>query len=325
MAMTSNFQPERDFNAVLDAEFVRKCLKKKNYQDLINIAGQRNCLERCVIAQKYKVSFGVDILASFRADLVGDFRILMEGLFVPQIEFLVKCLRRAMKGFGTCEKSLYEILVPCTNEDIKRIKETYLIKYGRDIETDLRQETSGHFRRILVSLIQGGRVEDPLEEQVNQEQAQKDAQDLYKAGEARWGTDEGSFNAIMCNRSWPQLRLTFDQYENLSKKNILQVIRSEFSGDICSTHLAIAKMAINSAAFHAELLHRSMKGLGTDDDALIRIIISRCELDIKDIKKEYMTCYKRSLADDIRDDTSGNYQQLLLLLIKEAPPPKPGK
>lgn len=74
--------------------------------------------------------------------------------------------------------------------------------------------------------------------------ALKDAENLYASGEGQWGTDECVFNMIMSNRSWGQLKKIFNQYQVLSKKSILEAIRSEFSGDIMATHLAIAKFAL---------------------------------------------------------------------------------
>ena len=42
--------------------------------------------------------------------------------------------------------------------------------------------------------------------------------------------------------------------------------------------LAVAKMVINPASYFAQELHASMKGLGTDNGALIRILVSRSEV-----------------------------------------------
>jgi len=49
----------------------------------------------------------------------------------------------------------------------------------------------------------------------------------------------------------------------------------------------------------AKVLHKSMKGLGTDDESLLRVIISRCEVDMVQIKEAFQRDYKQSLAQFI--------------------------
>ena len=48
---------------------------------------------------------------------------------------------------------------------------------------------------------------------VDKEQAKKDAQDLYAAGEGKLGTDESTFLRIMALRNIYQLRATFEEYQ----------------------------------------------------------------------------------------------------------------
>ena len=49
-------------------------------------------------------------------------------------------------------------------------------EFSRDLEKDLMNETSGHFRRLCVSLVQGNRVEGQA---VNLDKAKRDAQVRY--------------------------------------------------------------------------------------------------------------------------------------------------
>lgn len=58
-----------------------------------------------------------------------------------------------------------------------------------------------------------------------------------------------------------------------------------------------------------------MKGPGTANTTLIRIVVTRADIDMEDIKKEYGMAYKTSLKDAIHDDTSGDYRTFLLNLV----------
>jgi annexin A7/11 len=60
------------------------------------------------------------------------------------------------------------------------------------------------------------------------------------------------------------------------------------------------KTVHNRPAYFADRLEVAMKGLGTDDDALIRIIVSRCEIDLANIKFEYERIQGRTLLSAVK-------------------------
>ena len=59
------------------------------------------------------------------------------------------------------------------------------------------------------------------------------------------------------------------------------------------------KSVRKKAAFFAECLHNSMAGLGTKDKALIRIMVTCCEVDMVDIKNALQAKYGKTLESFI--------------------------
>uniref|UniRef100_A0A8C7DXN5 Annexin n=1 Tax=Naja naja TaxID=35670 RepID=A0A8C7DXN5_NAJNA len=301
------------FNPEADAQGLRKAMKGLGTDEdaIIEILVNRSLSQRQEIKIAYKSTIGRDLIDDLKSELSKNFERVIIGMMTPLTLYDVEELRRAMKGAGTDEGCLIEILASRTNEEMRRINDTYRRQYGTTLEKDIASDTSSKFQRVLVSLSTGNRDESS---HVDQGLVQEDAKCLYEAGENRWGTSEGQFITILCSRSRSHLLRVFDEYKNIAKKDITESIKSEMSGDLEDALLAIVKCMRNKPAYFAERLYKSMKGLGTDDDTLIRLMVSRCEIDMIDIKGEFKRMYGKSLYSFIKGDTSGDYRKVLLLL-----------
>jgi len=143
------------------------------------------------------------------------------------------------------------------------------------------------------------------------------AEKLYDAGEAKLGTDEEEFTRIMVQYSYPQLRLTFRECEKLSGKPFSEMIDDEFTGSMQKGLLAIYQTAINRPAYFAQELHNALAGIGTTDRTLIRILVSRGEIDLANIRDEYEAMFERSLVDHIDSDCHGEYKRALMAIVND--------
>jgi annexin A7/11 len=112
---------------------------------------------------------------------------------------------------------------------------------------------------------------------VDMAKATKEAGELFQAGEKKWGTDESRFNVVLASRNLKQLQATYMEYVKVAQRDILNSIEREMSGDLKNGFKAIVQCSRNAPAYFAERLWNSMKGAGTDDSLLIRIIVSRSE------------------------------------------------
>uniref|UniRef100_A0A8D0P554 Annexin n=1 Tax=Sus scrofa TaxID=9823 RepID=A0A8D0P554_PIG len=269
------------FNAAEDAQTLRKAMKGLGTDEdaIISVLAYRSTAQRQEIRTAYKSTIGRDLLDDLKSELSGNFEQVILGMMTPTVLYDVQELRRAMKGAGTDEGCLIEILASRTPEEIRRINQTYQLQYGRSLEDDIRSDTSFMFQRVLVSLSAGGR-------------------------------DEGNYLDDALVRQDAQ----FDEYKRISQKDIEQSIKSETSGSFEDALLAIVKCMRNKSAYFAERLYKSMKGLGTDDNTLIRVMVSRAEIDMMDIRANFKRLYGKSLYSFIKGDTSGDYRKVLLIL-----------
>ena len=100
----------------------------------------------------------------------------------------------------------------------------------------------------------------------------------------------------------------FDLYTSLKK---------EFSGDVEKLLKAIFYASIDPPEFFATKIRDALKIDGTKDKQLIRIIVSRAEVDLKGIIQAYKKLYNRDMIADIKDDTSGDYKKILTAICKQ--------
>ena len=300
-----------------DAELMRKAMQGLGTDDkaLIEIATKRNHKQRLKIRQAYKTMFGRDLMEDLKKDLSGNYQKTMLALFTEPIEYDVDCLKDAVKGLGTDEDCLIEILASRPGWYINKIKKKYKEKYKNELEEDIKGDTSGNFRKLLVSLLQCNRSTNQTPDI---DECGKIANELYKAGEDKTGTDESTFRKYFALSSPHELLVISREYHKLTGNLLTKAVDKEFSGDIKKLLNTILYVQISPSEYFATRIREAVHGAGTNEKILTRVIVTRSEIDLPIMNQYYKQLYGKDMLKDIEDDVSGDYKKLLLALCNKA-------
>uniref|UniRef100_A0A8C1NXU2 Annexin n=1 Tax=Cyprinus carpio TaxID=7962 RepID=A0A8C1NXU2_CYPCA len=302
-----------DFNVSEDVAALRKAIEGigTTEKTLIDILTHRSSSQKQAISKAYEETTKRILVNDLKGDTKGSLEDLLVALARPPAVNDAKWLNKAIKGAGTDTNILIEILASRTNKQIKEMSAAFAEVIKKTPMQELKTEVSGDFGKAILLLAEGARDEST---NVNADKAKEDAKALYQAGEKRLGTDESKFIEILCKRSIPHLRQTILEYKNISGKTLQKSIEKEISGDLEELLVAIVKCVMSTPAYFAEKIYKSMKGAGTDENTLTRVMVSRGEIDMLDIRAEFKKLYQRSLYKEISSDVSGSYGDCLKMI-----------
>ena len=306
--------PPIDQNKVdADAAALRKAMKGLGTDEkaIIQIIANRTNRERLAMIDSFKRQFNRDLLKDLKSELSGKFEDATLALFKDPIEYDCYSLNKAMKGAGTNEDTLIEILATRPNYYINQIKDRYKVLYNKTLEQELSSELSGDLKKVMLTLVSALRSTN-VNADVND--CTNKVEQLYKAGEKRLGTDEKVFYDILTRASPEEIKLMDKLYTQKYKHGLLTAIDKEFSGDLKKLLKTMIHVSLNPSEYFATRVNYAIKGAGTKDALLIRILVTRDEIDMPQIKDAYKRLYNKDMVKDIENDTSGDYKRLLVEL-----------
>jgi len=228
---------------------------------------------------------------------------LLLDLAKPMTYVKADALRSAIKGIGTRERILIDVLTQTSNAEIYAIKSMY-----KTLEKDIKGDTSGNFENILIALAKGNRQEITF---IDDAHASRIAHDVYKAGEERFGTNDSKFIDIMTSYSPYFLDRVGYHYQKQYGHTLQKAIEKETSGFYKE---ALMACTMPPDVYFAFRIHQAMKGAGTEDHALIYAFAIHDRAQLKHIEAIYNKKYG-SLLTDLKHDTSGNYCKTFCSLL----------
>ena len=296
-----------------DVEALRKAMEGFGTDEatLIKIIANRTGRQRQQIKAQYKATYGRDLIEDIKKECRGKLEDAFVALFKDPIEYDADALREGMKGLGTNEDTLIEIIASRPPQHLQAVKQCYQAKYNRDLEADIKKETHGTLEHILITLLQGRRSVNP---NPDQNRCAAIAKEIFDSGEGKLGTDESVFNKYFGTLSPYELCAVAQHYHRLTGHTILDAIEKEFHGDSKKAFKSIVYATLSPSEYFATRVNEALKGVGTKDHLLMRVLITRDEIDMPQIKQYYRQLYGKDMVEAIKNETSGDYKKLMVEL-----------
>lgn len=303
-----------DFDPDSEAEQLLNAIKPKKDEDkIISLVASRTNEERLKIKDIYNAKYNSDLIKDLKKALHFNFENVIIGLFYSPIDYDCFQLRKALKGITTDDDALIEILCTRQQNTIEEINKRYSEMYPeRTLIKDIEGKTSGDFKKILTALLLSKRPRE--NKSINSTECEECAKQLDEAFNKKSAVDEEIFLKFFTEKAQNEFIYISQLYHKLTKKTLLETVEKKFSRNLKKCLVAIIYSMLNLPEYFSKCIYNSIKGPGTDDSTLIRIIISRKEIDLPLIKQFYKQNYKVDMIQDIKGDTSGNYRKLLVEL-----------
>lgn len=195
---------------------------------IMRILGTHNRAQRYELAATYKSLYGKDLVDELIREYYNQpkFEDALQYIFWPAEKMYAREYREAVRGLGTNEQALIEMTVTLTADELKKTAAAYQQKYEKKLDKDVKDDTSGFFKDVLLCLIQDGRQSDtaPFPSQTPKNTA--DA--LANLGSGNWGKQKDTIRDIFCKKSFPELKVMFAEYEKQTGQSIEIAIDREF-------------------------------------------------------------------------------------------------
>lgn len=289
-----NFHPDRD------AEEIQAALEKKDAGTLVRILTNRNNAQRQVIAKTFQEITKKDLAASVKKALAGDLETLLLELLLAPMEYEAHRLQQAMTGLGTDEETLMEILCTRSGKQLQEISDAYTSLYKKDLEKEMKGETSGDFAKLIVALLHKEGVSGVV---------QKDIESL-SASLGGKKADAGPWIDILTSRDSGHLNKVLMGLELENGQMVDQVLEKRFSGDIRLGLKVLVQCIQSPDAYLAKRL--TSKKASTVQG----IMVSHCEEDLLCIRAAYLKLTGTSLYTALQSQFKGDLLQALLAICR---------
>nr|AMP46331.1 annexin 12 [Spironucleus vortens] len=275
-------------------------------KQLIRVTAECNAMERDAVCKLFSQQKGKSLNGLLQKELSGNLEKLFTAMYTQRYVFWAEQIHEAVKGAGTNEKKLIDLLVSCADNEYREVDRVYTQLYKRCIHETVSSECgASNWGKLMKAWLKN--------ENAFQGSPQHLAEALFAAAKGA-GTDEEVFTHILTSVTHQTYQAVDAEFSRLYQKSLRSVIKSEFTGKAEYAYLAVHDYLVDPIRFVANMLSESMKGAGTNDDKLIYTTVLHSDWCGPYIERAYDMMGFGNLKKDIKRDLTGKYEDAILAL-----------
>ncbi|XP_065223982.1 annexin A13-like [Planococcus citri] len=330
ISATPTIKPYPKFNAEKDIETIHFVVHKEAGQKVCNDTDKmvRMICHRCrkqrqemqkLFQEKYKE----DIISYCEAatDAEFSFNELLEECFKQPMDIYKDHLHREIsKGcfnpISADKLTIVEILLTIPPEKKEEFFSSYNETYKATIQKHVEDNLQGDLQNVIKEMVNRNRLPDIPPDKINWDWAKQEAQKLFDERK-KWKNHRCELDRILMETPIQQLNATLVEFKKIDGKELDEMIQKKMEKDKRDCYKDMVFFAKNKHDYYARRIHHAMKGLGTQDSVLNRIIGIHSEEDLKEIATAYQLNTGDSLIHGIKGDTTLHHEMLLRCLSGE--------
>ncbi|KAK2793286.1 hypothetical protein FQN51_001282 [Onygenales sp. PD_10] len=306
----------------MDAEKLKKAIDKDRKDPVIDVLAKADPLKIESLKESYKKSYYgrkdlvTDIETRFSGTFSEDFTRVASMVAKGPLRQDVDTLKRAMKGLGTNEMLLNDVLLHRSNADMNAIKTAYEAKHKVSLERDVRDEMSGSTKSFFSMILAAKRAEESSP--IDPTKINEDALALYEAMKSK---TDGPVLQIFAYRSYSQLLAISKRFNEIYSTKPLKTQIADFKSvpsDLRDALLVILAKVVDRPLRDAEDLEYCMAGAGTKDELLAERVV-RIHWDHQRMqlaKAAFKNRYGKELTKRVEGETSRSYKRILVEILE---------
>ena len=285
---------------------LHKAIEENNEDEIIEIICSKSQSEIKDLNNQYEIIYEAKLKEELEKILKGKLKDLIEALLQDPIEYDANEVYKAIKGFGTDDDALIEIISTRTPDRLKEVSKKYFEMRNNTMDFDIENDTSQAYGKLITNMSKGERSENPYP---NIKKIKEICNELTKEiGGGKINKD--IFVKYFSELSLFELRMLYRVFEKEKDSNVIEFINEKFGSDSRNLYKAFFAFLVDPYKYFAERIHL------WKDDIVIRVIVSQRDC-LDEIKTKYKGIYDKNLVDDIKENTKDGFQKALLKIVGE--------